>query len=201
MHPCELCQRHLPEYVSDGGLPGSLAAWVAEHLDACPACREYAERLRCVEEALASYPLRVPPPELSAHVMERVAGGAVERQEAWRWLPWDVWVPLAALMCAVIFAALSLPDPGVAVGVPIVDGGRAWAEWSRGIIDWGTIIARQAQGPDFWGAWIAASLVLLALGLSVAVKGWRHADERVHRQVQDRISHMSEWLGGLLGRA
>jgi len=199
MWSCETCRRHLPQYIADRDVASAVARELEAHLSGCAACRDYAQRLCDVEEALRQYPLRVPSPELSERVMQVVERESRRREDDWVLLPWDVWVPALALLIALVVAVMSLPARTFGAPSPLVSLGESMVAWSQGFLRWGASLLQGANDGDFWALWTVASVLLALLGITIGWSGWRSADDDAHRQLQTRLAHMSDWLDGLLG--
>lgn len=201
MLSCEECRGLLPQYIADGEPVRRAPAGLREHLAACVACRELAVRLRYVEGALLAYPSQDAPPALAQAVVAQITlPDARPPAEEWQWLPWDVWVPALALLLAVALASFSVPPhafapaPSIDVAPVTLPSGEALQAWLAGL--------RQSSGGSlFWVAWTAASIILAVLGMMVGLSSWRRADATAHEALHARVAHVTDWVGGLLGRA
>jgi anti-sigma factor RsiW len=95
----------------DGLLPRDVAAAAEAHLDACPACRETAARLRLLAAEVGALPRSVMPerdlwPSLRAELARR-GGAPASDARAWRRRSWGYRSALAAaavLLCVVSLA-------------------------------------------------------------------------------------------------
>ncbi len=173
---CDQVQPRLSEYIADmasgrGGGASYDADALERHLAECPACRAEAERLRYVEEALWSYPGVTPPATLTADVMRRVALEHPAPEEAWRVLPWDVWVPAVAFLLALLVAVASIP-PHMLPMVPGQEIGGTVASWSEQVNVFLTPLQGPVQGGLLWSVLAAILATTAGLGLSLALSEW-----------------------------
>lgn len=196
MNECTRIRAQLADDVACGEPYLASYAPVRAHLARCASCRAYAESLRHVESALHAMPLTVAPPALSGLILDRIVDERQCQEEEWQVLPWSVWLPVLAMLFAVLIISMSLPDQMIAAALP---------PEAQGVI----VPLRQLLGVEnlpfdrpassdlFWAVWIGIFCTTAGLGISLCLFSWTAGDSR---SLEDVESHVEEAIGRLRSR-
>jgi len=218
MSLCEHYQRELPQYVSDG--ESSLVRYsgrsprrsrprsptdvgdqdLRAHLALCAECREYARRLRLVEDALRTYPPVSPSADLAPLVMCRISAQGRKGNEEWHPFPWDVWVPSVAFVLALVLVVMFMPaQPLPAEPVGTLEG--TLSRWP-GAFDTLVTNVRALMSQDiFWAIWSGIFATTAGLGIGLSLSCWSALDRKRLEELQDRFDDMATRVRGRMRRA
>jgi len=200
MLSCRECRQRLPEYVEDSEqvTPSNYA--LRDHLATCQKCRSYYEDLRCVESSLVAYPMLPTPADLTARVMRQISGESQTQSEEWHWLPWDVWLPFAAIFLALLLASFALVQDSVVQGPALTDLTLSTVEWSDSLRTWSAQISRHMEDTVFWAVCTGLFVTLGGLGIAMGLSGLQNPDGEAYQVLSTRVSDVTHWLGDILRR-
>lgn len=102
---CNEIRRRLLERTLEGE-GGALAGELEEHLQDCPACRDFSGRLAEVDAALWAMPLEEVPPVVTRRILEEIPPSRPPLEA--QFLPWILWVPATSLLVGLVWAYLTL---------------------------------------------------------------------------------------------
>ena len=169
MLSCKRAQEQLPQYIADGECATPRYEPLRAHLASCPTCRAHARRLRLVEEALHTYPRAHPSVLLTDRILRAVGRERAEREE-WHPLSWDVWVPVAAFVVALLIASASLPQEMLS-RVPDMRLAETLANWPHSLQSRSTLWGN--MGKDFlWAIASGIFATMAGLGMGVTLAYW-----------------------------
>lgn len=199
MYSCEQVRELLPQYIADGEPQGREFAELRQHVSLCRRCQAYVEALRLVERALRTYPRVYPDPALRGQILAAVAREADAAQERWQWLPWDVWVPAAAVAAALVIAAMGFAPYFNAASLQ--EWEAALQEWSLALGQWffGSAIPLSANA--LWAIWGGIFAITAGVGISLGLAGWNKAHAAQLDDLEARISEAANRLLGYARRA
>jgi predicted anti-sigma-YlaC factor YlaD len=103
-----MCCEEMRQSILAQTLEGEVAPTSAtgRHLQECPACRDFWQRLNAVDAVLRALPLAEAPPTVTRRILEEVPPSSPPVEE--QFLPWMLWVPAASLLIGLIWAYLAL---------------------------------------------------------------------------------------------
>ncbi len=178
---CDEIREILPQYIADGEPRQQSYRALQAHLISCPSCRDYALRLRVVEQALHAFPFVSPDPEMAGCIMRSVLAQK-QAQEEWHLFPWDVWVPAIAFSLAIIVALMCLP----ANLLPVMN----LTDLERNVVVEGTAssMSLQVSMDLFWALWIGISVIAAGIGLSLSIFHWNKANSKSLGRLETRVT-------------
>jgi len=196
MSECASIRAQLADYVADGEPRTSGYASLRAHLARCASCRAYAESLRHVEDALLAMPLTVAPPGLSGLILDRIADERQVQEEEWQMLPWSIWLPVLAMLFAVLIISMSLPGQMIATALPPEAQGVVMP--LHELLSVEHLPFERPANPDlFWAVWIGGFCTPSGLGNSLSLFSWTAGDSR---SLEDVEEHVEEAIGRLRSR-
>jgi hypothetical protein len=188
---CKHVQRLLAQYIADGEPALSTYSALREHLNVCTACRDYAMRLRTVENALHTYPFVSPDPATAERVVRTLFLENRPAEEEWHWLPWDVWVPALAFALAILIAVMSIPQHLlVGAGTPNLEG--TLAVWPSVLSAWLTSLQSRLGETVFRAIWLGVFATTAGLGISLSLVCWSALNSESLDQLESRVSDLAE---------
>ncbi|MEA3407202.1 MAG: hypothetical protein U9R48_03875 [Chloroflexota bacterium] len=191
MLSCKQVQDQLPQYVADGEPMSPYYAALRTHLYSCSACQAYAHRLRSVEDALRTCPPVHPSPLLTNRILRTVGRERAEAEE-WQPLSWDVWVPIATFIMALIIASASLSQEMLA---PVRDTRMAemLAAWSHFLQSrsslWGS-----TKRDLLWAVARGILATIAGLGMGITLAYWSERGGASLQDLEQRLTNTAERL-------
>lgn len=177
MNSCQAYAAMLAQYVADGEPARDEYRALRQHLSSCAACQETLATLRRVEAALWSWPPHKAPAGMTVRIL-----GAIENEtpvQAWKLLPWSIWVPALTLLVALALAVLLAPAPAVSLLEPPVQ----------------LLHLRLPEDPSLlWAVWIGVSAVIFGAGITMALVQGRMPNEAEIDHVRHRLSDKAQRL-------
>ena len=191
MLSCKQMQEQLPQYVADGEPRAARYAPLRLHLASCPACRAYVCRLRSVEDALHTYPRARPSPLLTDRILRAVGRERAEMEE-WHPLSWDIWVPIAVFVMALLIASASLPQEMLA-RVPDARMTETLATWPRFLCSESSLW--ESMGKDLlWAVASGVFATMAGLGMGVTLAYWSKLNSLNLGDMEQRLANTAQRL-------
>ena len=193
MSLCDRCRQELPQYIADREPALAHYQVLRGHLQVCDACRAYALRLSLVEDALRTYPLVSPDPEMTLLVMRRISYQDQRADEEWRLLPWNVSLPALALLLALALVVVSTP-PQISPTMPVQELERTFFQLP-GVVDaWPASIRALMRTDIFWAIWSGVFATTAGLGIGLSLANWNALNRERLERLEDRLADVAAWL-------
>jgi predicted anti-sigma-YlaC factor YlaD len=185
--PCQPFHEQLIQYVADGEPALASYALLRAHLAACPACRALARRLRIVENGLRTYPAVSPAPQTTEFIMRAITRENQPRQEEWRLVTWDVWVPALAFALALIVAIMSLPVQS-STSISVRELAGTLIALPSPLDTWLFSLRELMSQNLFWAIWIGIFVTMAGLGVSLSLSHWDEDNSESLDRLETRLS-------------
>jgi len=190
---CRMVRSELPQYIADGEPALATYARLRGHLAACAACQGYAARLRVVEGALRTYPPVASPACLANAVVSSIVQEHQAEPEEWELLPWDIWVPAAAFILAILIAMMSIPSHLLTIpGVEEISG--AMQQWPTTISGWIDSMHLMTQEDAFWAIWSGVFATTAGLGISLSMAYFHKLSKQRLNDLESRVTDTANRL-------